>query len=262
MYGATESAGGGDYSLQNFERSEERRQQFSKRRQQQREMSKKRIKEMQAERPVLDTILRVSPPKKKKDNTRTQSSKELPMTHNAPSRRSNQKQNNDDNHDDDDASQPLKSSSSPDGKHERSFLYRMLSPHSATWQAVAFRRFISLVILADLILFVLSTDEAFTYLSDQFFETAEGVTSSIFLLEYLGRLYTVTEKTKYRDMGPIRGRLAYMRTFGAIIDLVAALPFFVEIPTGWNLPTLTYLRFLRLFRILKSEDYVKALDAV
>ena len=47
-----------------------------------------------------------------------------------------------------------------------------------------------------------------------------------------------------------------------MIDLVAALPFFLELPTGWNLPTLTYVRFFRLFRILKTEDYIKSLDAV
>ena len=118
------------------------------------------------------------------------------------------------------------------------------------------------MILSDLVLFILSTDNDFTFFSDQFYHIMEGTASSIFLLEYLGRLVVIMEKKKYRAMGPINGRLAYMHTVGALIDLIAALPFFVELFSGWNLPTLTYVRVLRLFRILKTEDYMKALDAV
>ena len=255
MYGATTSSpdigdGGGHYALQNFERTKERRQQFAKHRE--RESVKKRMKELQTERPVLDTVFRSPSTSSKINNQRTRSNElstsTLPVDGNG-----------DDNNPE--HSHPLQPTRS--GKHGRhSFLYLMLSPHSRTWQAVTFKRFITLVIVSDLLLFIWSTDEAFTYLSDKFYRTAEGITSTIFLLEYIGRVYTIGEKKKYRDMGPIQGRLAFMKTFGAVIDLVAALPFFLEIPTGWNLPTLTYLRFIRLFRILKSEDYIKALDAV
>mmetsp|Transcript_15636 Transcript_15636/g.29863 ORF Transcript_15636/g.29863 Transcript_15636/m.29863 type:complete len:487 (-) Transcript_15636:26-1486(-) len=251
MYGATSSqpsGNGGDYALHNFERTEDRRRETFKRRE--RQSAKKRMKELQTERPVLDTVFRLST--SQINNKRTRSSQISVSNLNVDD-------NGADNNPED--THPLQPTLAAE-KSRHSFLYLMLSPHSRTWQAVAFRRFITLVIMTDLLLFIWSTDDAFTYLSDDFYRTAEGITSTIFLLEYIGRVYTVGEKKKYREMGPIRGRLAFMKTFAAVIDLVAALPFFLEIPTGWNLPTLTYLRFLRLFRILKSEDYVKALDAV
>lgn len=49
---------------------------------------------------------------------------------------------------------------------------------------------------------------------------------------------------------------------GAWIDLLATAPFFVERITGVKLPQLTILRIFRLFRILKTESYVRAMDAV
>lgn len=145
---------------------------------------------------------------------------------------------------------------------KHSFLYTVLSPSSNKPQATIFKRFISTIILLDLCLFVLSTDQPIMDKSPLFFHATEGIASSIFLVEYIARLWTITEKKKYKELGPLKGRLAYASTFAAIIDLMAALPFFLEIPTGWNLPTLTYLRFFRLFRILKTEGFVRALDAV
>lgn len=143
-----------------------------------------------------------------------------------------------------------------------SFVYSMLNPRSKQWQAVAFKSFISTVIIADLCLFIISTDEIFAETYFNYLYGIEGLVSCIFLVEYVARLVTVTERIRYGKLGPIRGRLAYMITPGAVIDAFATLPFFIEICTGWNLPTLTYLRFFRLFRILKTEGYVRAIDAV
>jgi voltage-gated potassium channel len=143
-----------------------------------------------------------------------------------------------------------------------SFLYTLLNPRSRQWQAVAFKSFISTIILTDLCLFIISTDERFyqTYLQYLYF--MEGLVSCIFLVEYMARLVTVTESKRYGKLGPMQGRLSYMTTPGAILDCLATIPFFLEILTGWNLPTLTYLRFFRLFRILRTEGYVRAIDAV
>lgn len=90
----------------------------------------------------------------------------------------------------------------------------------------------------------------------------EGVTSSIFLLEYLARLYTITESKKYGSHGPVMGRLYFMGQLASIVDLLATLPFFLELVTGWELPQLTYLRTFRLLRILKTNGFVRAMDAV
>lgn len=87
--------------------------------------------------------------------------------------------------------------------------------------------------------------------------------SCIFLVEYILRIVTITEKSKFRQYGPILGRLYYaFWTFGAWVDLLATSPFFIEQITGLDLPQLTVLRIFRLFRILKTESYVRAMDAV
>jgi len=143
-------------------------------------------------------------------------------------------------------------------KRKHSFLYSMLNPHSKSPQALVFKRCISTVILIDLVLFILSTDPRFEDALPYY--EAEATVSIIFMLEYLLRLLTITESSKFNH--PIGGRLAYMKTWHALIDLLATVPWFLEISTGWDLPTLTFIRFLRLVRILKTESYAKAMDTV
>jgi voltage-gated potassium channel len=147
-------------------------------------------------------------------------------------------------------------------QHRHSFVYTLLNPHSKRIQAVAYKRFISVVILVDLLFFITSTDEHIMAKHKDFFHFSEGVSSTIFLIEYFCRLVIITESKRYKAAGPLFGRLQYLRSWPALIDLFATLPFFLEYPTGWNLPTLTYLRFFRLFRILKTEGYIRAMDAI
>jgi len=159
---------------------------------------------------------------------------------------------------------PLSDVEKTDNKSQRrhSFLFRMLDPHSHASQASVFRRFITTVILIDLVFFVLSTDESLQLMPQGFYHVEEGVVSTIFLIEYIARSWTIPEARVYRSVNPWLARLRYAATFEALVDLAAALPFFLELFTGWQLPNLTYVRFARVFRILKSQGAIKALDAV
>ena len=94
------------------------------------------------------------------------------------------------------------------------------------------------------------------------FYSIEGITSTIFLVELLARLVVCTEKKCYGKYGPIGGRWRYMCSFQSMIDSFATLPFFIELCTGIDLPTLTYLRVFRLIRITRTRSYTKAVDAV
>jgi hypothetical protein len=147
-------------------------------------------------------------------------------------------------------------------RHRHSLIYTILNPHSKQWPAVFFKRFISAVILSDLVLFILSTDVKLSTRFEKLFHAFEGFASVVFLIEYIARLTTIMEKKKYHELGSLTGRLRYASTWSALIDVFATVPFFLEYITGWELPTLTYLRFFRLFRILKTEGYVRALDVV
>ena len=145
---------------------------------------------------------------------------------------------------------------------KKSFVYTMLNPRSNEWQAAFYKWFITIVIVADLLSFVISTEPDITEKQMEFFHVWEGVTSSIFLIEYMTRLVVVTESKKYGSMGMLWGRLRYMVTLNAIVDALSTLPFFLELFTGLDLPTLTYLRSFRLLRILKTNGFSEATRAV
>jgi len=139
----------------------------------------------------------------------------------------------------------------------------MLNPYSRRWQAVVYKSTVSTIIMADMLMFIASSDLRANTKYPHVFDAWEAAVSCIFLLDYLARLYTITERERYGSKGPIVGRLYYaFCTFGAWIDLLAATPYFVERFTGWELPRLTILRMFRLSRILKTESYMRALDAV
>lgn len=78
----------------------------------------------------------------------------------------------------------------------------------------------------------------------------------IFTLEYFMRLWSVTENPwhdKYRR--PFWGRLRYMFTPMALIDLLAILPFYLAVFVSVDL---RFLRVMRLLRILKLSRYSSA----
>lgn len=109
--------------------------------------------------------------------------------------------------------------------------------------------------------FILETMESLKQQYDHIFNTIEAASSFFFLFEYLLRVYVITEHKRYAH--PIYGRLRYMRSFHAVIDFLSFSPFFLEcMSSGLNLPTLTWLRMLRIFRILKTEKYTQSFATV
>jgi len=142
----------------------------------------------------------------------------------------------------------------------RSRVYTMLNNKSRQSQAVIYKKVMSLIILIDLAFFVFSTDPRYRH--HRIFYLEEGIASCIFMLEYIARLVTITESRKYGQMGALKGRLRYMMSFHALIDAFATFPFFLEFVTDFNLPHLTYLRFFRLLRILRTDSLGQAMDSL
>ena len=138
----------------------------------------------------------------------------------------------------------------------RSCIYTTLNNKSRRIKAVIYKKIMSLIILADLTFFVFSTDPKYRHY--HIFYMEEGIASCIFMLEYIARMVTITESRKFGQIGAIKGRLQYMISFHAMIDACATFPFFLEFVTDWNLPTLTYLRFFRLLRILRFDSLGQA----
>lgn len=92
------------------------------------------------------------------------------------------------------------------------------------------------------------------------FRVFEYISVAVFTMEYLLRIWTADylyPEAKYP-------RLRYIRSFMAIIDLLAILPFFVPF-ISLDLRFLRMVRLLRLFRllrVLKLGRYVDALTVV
>lgn len=116
--------------------------------------------------------------------------------------------------------------------------------------------------MVDLVSFILSTEPSLKEDYKFTFRFLEGLSSSVFLVEYLARVITCVERQKYSGRGSTLGRLRFMLSTSALIDALSSMPFFLECLFGFDLPRLTYLRFLRLLRITKTHGAMRATDAV
>ncbi|CAB9508898.1 potassium voltage-gated channel, KQT-like subfamily, member [Seminavis robusta] len=146
--------------------------------------------------------------------------------------------------------------------HKHSWLYVLLHPSSTHPHAILYKNFISFIIVVDVAFFAASTEEKWNLAYPELFYTEEGLASAIFMIEYLCRLAVAPESHKYANQSPWQARFHYVRTVPALMDAAAAFPFFLELPTGFSLPNLTWIRFFRLVRILRTESYARSMDAV
>lgn len=90
------------------------------------------------------------------------------------------------------------------------------------------------------------------------FQLFEAFSVVVFTVEYVLRLWSVVESPRYAD--PVRGRLRYAVSFGAVVDLIAILPFFLPHLLPMDTRFVRALRLLRLLRMLKLGRQSKSLD--
>lgn len=79
----------------------------------------------------------------------------------------------------------------------------------------------------------------------------------VFTLEYVLRVWTCTLKPEYSS--PVSGRIRYMLTPSAIIDLMVVTPFYLPFFFNLDLRFLRVLRLFRLFTLFKMARYSKSL---
>jgi len=119
--------------------------------------------------------------------------------------------------------------------------------------------FIILGVLLSVISIILETVPQIDAVLGAYFYAFELFSVALFSFEYMGRVYCSCELEQYAH--PVKGRLRYMMTIGALIDLMAILPFFV----GLLLKEAFDLRFLRVFRLsrlLKLTRYTGTLNTL
>ena len=132
-----------------------------------------------------------------------------------------------------------------------------------SWASQVFHRLILVLIVSNVAAVILETipqiDRAVGNGAGNFFDTFEAVSVSIFLLEYLLRLFSVI-----KDRNHLYSVWFYATTFFGIVDLLACAPFFIEqillslgsITRGGA--AITVFRLFRIFRILQLEHFVVA----
>ena len=91
------------------------------------------------------------------------------------------------------------------------------------------------------------------------FHFIEISTVALFSIEYLGRVYSCCEEPRYQR--PIVGRVLYVFSLGAIIDLVAILPFLIGV-IFHQMVDLRFLRVFRLSRLLKLTRYTGTINTL
>ncbi len=88
------------------------------------------------------------------------------------------------------------------------------------------------------------------------FDTFDFISVIIFTVEYVLRVWSCTHDPRYK--GSIKGRLKYMFTFGALIDLLAFLPYYLQAIIGFDLRILRLLRLMRFFRLFRLTAYTRS----
>lgn len=113
------------------------------------------------------------------------------------------------------------------------------------------------VILLNILGIVLESVKEVNEKYHDFFHDFEIFSMVFFTLEYIARIYSIVENPKYRH--PVKGRLKYVTTALAIIDLLAVIPFYLTfLPI--DLRFLRIFRLMALFRMFKIARYLHALN--
>ncbi len=81
----------------------------------------------------------------------------------------------------------------------------------------------------------------------------------VFTVEYFARVWSSIDLKQSKDQSPIIGRLKYMLSPLALVDLIAILPFYLAFYVSIDL---RFLRGLRLLRLFKLARYSPALSAL
>lgn len=116
------------------------------------------------------------------------------------------------------------------------------------------------LIIANCVSSILETVERLAIVHGKIFHDFDLISVGIFTIEYLLRLWTAVEIEKYRH--PLWGRLRYLCTPMAIIDLLAVLPFYLGFLVQLDLRELRVLRLLRVFKLSRYSSAMSIMLAV
>jgi voltage-gated potassium channel len=119
--------------------------------------------------------------------------------------------------------------------------------------------FLHTLILLNVVAITLESVESLHAAYHPWFWQFEVSSVLVFTGEYLLRVWCSVDRPHAPDRRPVIGRLKYMLTAPAIIDLLAILPFYLGLILEFDL---RFLRVVRLVRVLKLSRYSPALNVL
>jgi voltage-gated potassium channel len=139
----------------------------------------------------------------------------------------------------------------------RRYLYHLLEQNSSSPLVRLVNLLLMLLIMTNVVAVIFASDRAIYLELQVFFDNFELFSILVFSMEYLVRTWICVENPRYQEA--VTGRLKYMVSPMAIVDLVAVLPFYLGII--FNIDT-RFLRVLRLFRIFKLSRHFSAMSVL
>jgi voltage-gated potassium channel len=127
------------------------------------------------------------------------------------------------------------------------------------WDKVINVFIISLIIL-NVIAVIVETVEPIHRKYEDFFTYFDWVSVIIFTIEYVLRVWSSNHEEKYKHS--FWGRLKYMVSPGALIDLIAIVPSYLHAFIGLDLRVLRMFRLMRLLRLFRLTAYMKSAQMI
>ncbi|MGZ4904941.1 MAG: ion transporter [Halobacteriota archaeon] len=135
-------------------------------------------------------------------------------------------------------------------------IYNLFDNRAHNTTSFAIEVFFVVLIVINVLIVILETVQSVYARYIELFLVIEAVSLAIFSVEYVLRLWCCTVDDRYNE--PMRGRLLYVITPLALVDLVAILPTYITwilhtlLPIlGIGVVDLLFLRALRLFRVFR-----------
>jgi voltage-gated potassium channel len=121
---------------------------------------------------------------------------------------------------------------------------------------------LAILIVGNVTAIILESVEPFGRQFSAAFDTFEAAATAVFAIEYVLRLWACVDFHTTSYAGPLWGRLRYMRSFFALVDLAAVLPAIVGIIGAADFRVLRLLRLVRMLKLIRHSTTFNLLWSV